>query len=201
MSVPIAETLAEPTASYAYGDVPNRLVAYVIDAIILTGIIFVAAAAVGVVVGPTIHVGEASEVQVDDELVVVNALIGSTLNAAYFVLSWTRLQASPAQRMLAMRISHEADGAPLTMGQAIVRWLLLGAPFIVATMLGLALPEVALPILLAALAWYAWLLVTTARSPRKQGLHDRYARTVVVKAMPAPPAWATLGGADGKRVR
>jgi uncharacterized RDD family membrane protein YckC len=100
-----------------------------------------------------------------------------------------------------MRIGQEADGAALTIGQAIARWLLLGAPFVIATMLGLALPAVALLSMLAVLAWYALLLVTTARNPRKQGLHDRYARTVVVKAMPAPPVWATPGGAEGEGVR
>jgi uncharacterized RDD family membrane protein YckC len=201
MSVSIAETPVSQTASCGYADVPNRLVGYAIDAIILTGIVFVVAAAVALVVGPTIRINAASEVQVDDGLVIVNALIGSALNATYFVLSWTKLHASPAQRLLAMRIGQEADGAALTIGQAIARWLLLGAPFVVATMLGLALPAVALLSMLAVLAWYALLLVTTARSPRKQGLHDRYARTVVVKSMPAPPAWATPGGAEGEGVR
>jgi uncharacterized RDD family membrane protein YckC len=201
MSVSIAETPVSQTASCGYADVPNRLVAYALDAIILTGIVFVVAAAVALIVGPTIRINAASEVQVDDGLVIVNALIGSALNATYFVLSWTKLHASPAQRLLAMRISHEADGAALTIGQATARWLLLGAPFVVATMLGLALPAVALLSILAVLAWYALLLVTTARSPRKQGLHDRYARAVVVKAMPAPPAWATPGGAEGEGVR
>ena len=35
---------------------------------------------------------------------------------------------------------------------------------------------------LAAFVWFIALLVTTAQSPTKQGLHDQYAGTVVVKA-------------------
>ena len=35
---------------------------------------------------------------------------------------------------------------------------------------------------LLGLVWLIALLVTTAQSPTKQGLHDRYARTMVVKA-------------------
>jgi uncharacterized RDD family membrane protein YckC len=30
--------------------------------------------------------------------------------------------------------------------------------------------------------WFIVLLVTTAQSPTKQGIHDKYARTMVVKA-------------------
>ena len=46
-----------------------------------------------------------------------------------------------------------------------------------------------LPMQLRALAyllsfiWFIALLVTTAQSPTKQGLHDRYAKTMVVKAV------------------
>jgi len=45
---------------------------------------------------------------------------------------------------------------------------------------------------LVVLAWYALLLVTTARSSTKQGVHDRVARTVVVKAA-SPVHWDRPG--------
>jgi uncharacterized RDD family membrane protein YckC len=35
---------------------------------------------------------------------------------------------------------------------------------------------------LLSLVWAIVLLITTAQSPTKQGLHDRYAKSVVVKA-------------------
>ena len=35
---------------------------------------------------------------------------------------------------------------------------------------------------LVSLVWFIALVVTTAQSPTKQGLHDRYAHTMVVKA-------------------
>jgi uncharacterized RDD family membrane protein YckC len=61
------------------------------------------------------------------------------------------------------------------------RWLALGAPFGIAQALN-PLPGLGILIGLAAFVWFIALLVTTAQSPTKQGLHDRYAGTVVVKA-------------------
>jgi len=181
--------------------VPNRLVAYVLDALILTIAIFLVAAVVGAIAGPTIRIDAAEEIDVDDRMVVVNAVIGCALNAGYFIVSWTRLQASPGQRLLAIGLVSAADEASISIAQALVRWLLLGAPFATATVLGLAVPAAALVLMLAALAWYVCLLVTTARSPRKQGLHDRGAGTVVVKALPLAIGPAAASVAEAERVR
>jgi uncharacterized RDD family membrane protein YckC len=67
------------------------------------------------------------------------------------------------------------------MEQAIKRWIALGAPFGIAQALN-PLPGLGFILGLAALGWFIALLVTTAQSPTKQGLHDQYANTVVVKS-------------------
>jgi hypothetical protein len=84
-------------------------------------------------------------------------------------------------KVLGMQIGHERDGSTITMNQAVTRWLLLGAPFSVAQLLN-PWPGLGLIISLLSLVWLIALLVTTAQSPTKQGLHDKYAHTMVVKA-------------------
>lgn len=182
-------TQTDNTVAYVCADAPNRLVAYALDALFLAAIVFVAAAAASVIAGPTIRINADAELRVDERLVFVNGVLATVLNAAYFVLSWTRLGASPAQRLLAMRLGSKANGAPLSTPRAFVRWALLGGPYVIATVLALWLPDVAALIMLAAVLWYAVLLLTTARDPLKQGLHDRCARSVVVKAAPRVADW------------
>lgn len=68
------------------------------------------------------------------------------------------------------------------LGSAVVRWLLLAAPLSlagVATTLLTGVPDLLANVTVA--GWYLVLLVATARSPAKQGLHDRLARTIMVK--------------------
>ena len=75
------------------------------------------------------------------------------------------------------QVGNAFDGQPLTLTQAVKRWLGLG--------LFLSLFAVT-PALygLASLAQFVWvivLFVTTWRSPTKQGLHDRFANTAMVR--------------------
>jgi uncharacterized RDD family membrane protein YckC len=196
-SVPSAADAVAPGAASGdlrYADVPNRLVAYLVDAIILAVIVFIGALVVSALFGPAVRFDLTADtpggrIDVDDRLAIVNALVGTALGGAYFVGSWMVLRASPAQRLFGMEIGHERDGATLTLGVAVLRWILLGAPFGIATALTTGLAGFGGLLLLAALLWYLILLVTTARSSTRQGLHDRLARTVVAK-----PAHAAVWG-------
>jgi len=85
------------------------------------------------------------------------------------------------QKALGMQVGNATDGATLTTEQAVRRWLALGGIFSLAQFLN-PLPGVGILIGLASLIWVIALLVTTAQSPTKQGLHDQFANTVVVKA-------------------
>jgi uncharacterized RDD family membrane protein YckC len=81
-----------------------------------------------------------------------------------------------------MQVGNAADGATLTMEQAVKRWLAVGGVFSLAQFLN-PLPLLGLLVGLASLIWVIALLVTTAQSPTKQGLHDQFAGSVVVKAV------------------
>src|SRR5204863_9920540 len=69
------------------------------------------------------------------------------------------------------------DGRSLTVRQAVRRWLGYGS------VLGLlaVVPTLARFAGLAQFAWALVLLVTAARSPTKQGLHDRFAQSALVR--------------------
>jgi uncharacterized RDD family membrane protein YckC len=173
-------------AGLYYADVPNRAIAYIIDAIIL-GIINLV---VGAILGGfglnafTVNTGASnlSNLLTYNPVVgVIQAVIFAAISGAYFVYTWTSMRGSPGQKVLGMQVGNAADGKTLTTEQAIKRWLALGAPFGIAQALN-PLPGLGLLIGLAAFIWFIALLVTTAQSPTKQGLHDQYAGTVVVKA-------------------
>jgi uncharacterized RDD family membrane protein YckC len=172
-------------AGFACADAPNRLIAYLLDAIVVSGAAFLAAAAVSALAGPAVRFAATGEVRVNGAVLALDALVATAVNAGYFIASWTTLAGSPAQRLLRLTVVGVDDGRPLTVSRAATRWLGLGAPFVVATALGLAVPPLAGVLLLAALAWYAVLLAGVTGDPPKQGLHDRLAGTVVLKATPA----------------
>jgi uncharacterized RDD family membrane protein YckC len=179
MSAPVT---AGP-AGYVYADVPNRAIAYIIDAIILaiiTSVIVIILAAIGLS-SVNLNVNSPTFGQYNFVAGLVAAIIATAINGAYFIYTWTTMRASPGQKVLGMQVGNAADGATLTMEQAIKRWIALGAPFSIAQALN-PLPGLGLIIGLASLAWFIALLVTTAQSPTKQGLHDQYANTVVVKS-------------------
>jgi uncharacterized RDD family membrane protein YckC len=170
-------------AGYVYADVPNRIIAYIIDAIILFVIgIVIAIVLAGIGLSSVnLNVNSPNFGEYNFVAGLVSALVLTAINGAYFIYTWTAMRGSPGQKALGMQVGNAADGATLTMEQAIKRWIALGAPFSIAQALN-PLPGLGLLIGLAALLWVIALLVTTAQSPTKQGLHDQYANSVVVKA-------------------
>jgi uncharacterized RDD family membrane protein YckC len=173
-------------AGLVYADVPNRAIAYIIDAIILGIIGFVVAAVLDAVGLKTWTVNlNASNinnlVNYNPVAGIAQAVINTAISAGYFIYTWRSMRASPGQRVLGMQVGNAADGATLTQDQAIKRWLALGAPFGIAQALN-PFPGLGILIGLAAFAWFIALLYTTATSPTKQGLHDKYAGTIVAKA-------------------
>jgi uncharacterized RDD family membrane protein YckC len=171
---------AQTASGLVYADVPNRAIAYIIDAIIL----FVINLIVGIIVGsflPAPTVTDIFNAQPNFAAVLITTLIGLAINGVYFIYTWTSMRGSPGQKMLGMQVGNAADGATLTQEQAIRRWIFLGAPFGLASALS-PIPALGLLIALAGLAYFIYLLVSTAQSPTKQGFHDKQANTVVVKA-------------------
>ena len=177
--------VAGPAGLY-YADVPNRAIAYIIDAVIL-GIVNLIVGAVLAAIGLNAFSVNLNASTINGLLSynpivgLIQAVIFTAISGAYFIYTWTAMRGSVGQKVLGMQVGNAADGKTLTMDQALKRWLALGAPFGIAQALN-PLPGLGILIGLAAFIWFIALLVTTAQSPTKQGLHDRYAGTVVVKA-------------------
>jgi uncharacterized RDD family membrane protein YckC len=183
-----------PSTVSCYADVPTRIVALLVDAVLLTIIAFAGAVVVSVLVGPAVEFNTAADsaqeaVTLHRGIAVLDGVVSLFLSAAYFAGAWLALAASPGQRLIGVRIRGQDAGTAITPWQAMARWALLAAPFGVAAVLTTALTGLSNPIVdLAMITWYGLLLVTTVRSPIKQGLHDRIARTVVVKEA-SPVHW------------
>jgi uncharacterized RDD family membrane protein YckC len=173
---------AATAGGLVYADVPNRAIAYIVDGIILFVINLVVGIVLGGIMGPTVSIDfNSGQVTTNWGSAVVSAIVSTIITGIYFIYTWTSMRGSPGQRMLGMQVGNAADGATITMEQAIRRWIFLGAPFGLASAFAGA-GGLGLIIGLAGFAYFIYLLVTTAQSPTKQGFHDKQANTVVVKA-------------------
>ena len=147
-----------------------RVVAYVFDMLLLGAIGLAAGYALGrydANPDPIVRFG------IGAVLVLVDLL--------YFVGLWTSgMQGTLGMRLLKLRILNSVTAGTLPLNDALLRWIALsGAVSILALV-----PGIEAYIGLISAIWVLILLVTTATNPLRQGLHDRWARSVVVQ--PAP---------------
>jgi uncharacterized RDD family membrane protein YckC len=171
------------TSGLVYADVPNRVIAIIIDGIVIFVIMLVIAlvlAAIGL--GASTMTGGATSGSFVGSLVL--AVVGLVVGAAYFIYTWTSMRATFGMRALGMQIGNAGDGKTLTRDQAIRRYLALAGPGIVANAFS-GISVIGTLLSLASLGWIIYLLYTTANSPTKQGWHDVFANTQVVKAAKA----------------
>ncbi|MCY7417093.1 MAG: RDD family protein [Chloroflexi bacterium] len=166
-------------AGYVYGDVPNRAIAYIIDYVAMAIIGLLLAALTLGVLGSRVTNGP-------QEATVISSLVASLLTyaviAVYFWYTWTKMRGTIGMRLLSMQIGNETDGQTLTNNQAMIRIVAMFGPGFVASILAAFVLSLAVIASLVAFVWFLALLYTTAKSPTKQGLHDQYAHTMVVKA-------------------
>ncbi len=179
-----AQVAAGPAPGVAYADTTMRVIAYIIDSIIL-GIaialvaIILGTIAFGIAVGGGLVIGIIIAV-----IIAIIALLGS---AFYFVYFWQTLRASPGQKMLGLETVNAADGATLTRDQAVRRWAFLFGPQVVASVFQFSgsvsntLGSLGSLLGLAAFIYLIYLLYTVTQSSKRQGFHDVQANTVVVK--------------------
>jgi uncharacterized RDD family membrane protein YckC len=111
----------------------------------------------------------------------VGWLITNAIWAAYFIYLWTAQRGTIGMRLLGMQIGHEVDGRTLTTNQAAIRFGVLFGPQIVFGLLAAFVPSLAWLDWLG-LAWLIYVLYSISSSQTKQGIHDRYAQSMVVKA-------------------
>jgi uncharacterized RDD family membrane protein YckC len=162
---------------FVYADVPNRIIALIIDAVVLLLINIIVAIPLGII-GLSGGIGSPRF----DIAQIVAGVIGFAITVAYFFYMWTQSRATVGMRLLGMQVGNAFDGRTITTDQAIRRAVALWGPSTVAQFfVGAAVVGPLLGLL--ALAWVFYLLYTTATSPTKQGFHDKFANTVVVKAM------------------
>ena len=126
---PPAPVRQEVAPGLAFSDTLPRVAAWFIDGLLLT--------LIGAVIGSILGVGTAVTTtfdsptsQVDyNELFFANELtiVGLAVSALYFIGSWSGgRRATLGQRLLKIQVGNAFDGRPLTLDQAIRRWLGFG---------------------------------------------------------------------------
>jgi uncharacterized RDD family membrane protein YckC len=108
----------------------------------------------------------------------VGAVAGSLISAAYFILQWRGdHRATFGMRALSIQVGNAFDGVRLTDRQALIRWAMLGYP------LGLigAISSLAGLAGLIDLVLIIGLFLTTLGSTTRQGWHDQFANSAVVR--------------------
>lgn len=160
-----------------FSDTPSRFVAYWIDLILVGLATTIIAEPLGWnVVAPTDpnQPFDLSAALANTEYGILAVVIGGL----YFVASWSGgRRATLGQRLFNIQVGNAFDGRPLSLEQAIRRWLGLG-DFL--NLFGFT-PALALLSTGLLFIWYVVLLITAATSPTKQGLHDRLANSAVVR--------------------
>jgi len=171
-------------AGLALADLPDRIIAYIIDAIILAVIGFVINLVLGSILVETrtdFILGIPVTVRGPSFIAqVLGVLISLAISAGYFVYMWTRMNGQTiGNKVMKISVRDAGTGNVMPQNQAIMRWATIGLPG--ALSLAYVLPVIGFIVSIAVLVYYIYLLVTTAQSPTRQGWHDRYAKTVVAK--------------------
>lgn len=164
-------------AGYFYADVPNRAIAMVIDVIGILLVYFV----VGIIT-IAIFGFNAGFVQIPTTTsLLAQQIISALIWAGYFIYTWVAMRGTFGMKMLGLQVGHEADGRTLTYEQAAWRFGVLFGPQIVVGLISAIVPALGILGLLS-FGWLIYVLITIAQSPTKQGIHDKYAHSMVVKA-------------------
>ena len=153
-----------------FAGVIPRSVAWFVDLFLIAIVsLVVLTALIAIIVG--------SPGQSDTALSVIAWIGIAVIAGVYFIGFWTGpRRATPGMRLLKLQVGFVATGQPLTTRQAVLRVAALGIP---------VWPLVAIPVIsvvsgVALTVWPIILLVSTAVSARRRGLHDRVAWSAVV---------------------
>jgi uncharacterized RDD family membrane protein YckC len=169
------------TAGFVYADVPNRAIAYIIDSILVGIIVSIVTGILGGMGLAAVTMDAALNVSVNFVGLIISAIVGVVISAAYFIYTWTSMRGTLGMKVLGMQIGNAGDGKALTTDQAVRRWLIIAAPSLLAQVF-IVVPIIGFVLAIASIVWFFYLVYTTAKSPTKQGYHDVFANTMVVKA-------------------
>lgn len=165
----------------ALADTPDRIIAYVIDAIILGVVGFIAGMLTLNILGDNFGGVFGINIRVHN-LVSALATVALTavVSAVYFIGMWSRMGgATVGMKVMKLSVRDASSGAVIGQSQAITRWLFLGLPAALSAIYVWGL--IGWLVSLAVLGYFIYLLMTTAQSATRQGFHDMQAKTVVAK--------------------
>jgi uncharacterized RDD family membrane protein YckC len=162
----------------------RRLVAYVVDGIIVAALIFLVLTLVTLLLGPTVRFDDSSAdgLAVDRGRALLNAILGVLIGAVYFIGSWVRSGRTVGGALFDLRVASADGERLLSVGGSVIRWVALGAPLVLVSPVVRGSPGLVTALTIVTVAWALLLLVTTILDKRHRGLHDRLARSVVVRA-------------------
>jgi uncharacterized RDD family membrane protein YckC len=168
-----------------FADTYTRFAAYFLDSIILSVLVSIPPAVLGLYDYASAYPPE----PMPRGIFVGTSVFALAIQAAYFLWFWTGgRRATPGQRVFNVQVGNAFDGQPLTMSQAVARWLGLGYWVGLVTLLpffGLAVAAYAI-----GLVWFLVLGISMVLSPTKQGIHDRLARSALVRPAGPTSRWA-----------
>lgn len=158
-----------------------RVTAYLLDMLLLGVLTIAGWEAAGRLLGLGIGM-DAGTVGVADPVGATTArlIVSGLISVVYYVGFWSGGRRTLGMRLLRLTVVRGADGAPVRVPAAIVRWVVLEAPGFLATVAALAgLGPVAL-LSLVSQGWPLILLLSVALSRTRRGFHDHLAGTAVV---------------------
>lgn len=141
---------------YAYAGFWVRVVATLIDVLIISIVLF--PLVYGLMLMGVVSDDWASPYNGNDFLW---DTLSSLAQGIFTVFCWLKFAGTPGKRLLKLKVLDEKTGNPLTLGQAVLRYIAY-------------LP--AIFVLFLGLIWVAF-------DGKKQGWHDKIAKTVVVKEL------------------
>lgn len=105
------------------------------------------------------------------------------ISALYCIGFWVTIAATPGQLIMNVRVHGISDRQMLSIGRAAVRWFLLFGVFGLIGAVEVVARGTSSFLLLAQGLWAGFLFASTLNNPARQGLHDRYAGSVVDKSL------------------
>jgi len=155
-----------------------RVVAYFIDSLLL--------GAIGVALGAALGLYDPNP---DPVVTFGVAAVLVLVDLLYFIGLWTSgLQGTLGMRLLKLRVLDSVTAGTMPLNDALLRWIALSGAV---GILGLV-PGLRVYIGPIGAIWVLILLITTATNPLRQGLHDRWARSVVVQPAPGGQGLAAV---------
>jgi uncharacterized RDD family membrane protein YckC len=168
---PVQPVVASAAEGLVIAGVFSRLVAYSVDIVFLQLLNLIGLGIIG-----SIGAGR------DDTVTLIVAGLFVAVDFLYFVGLWTSgWQATLGMRLLRLHIVDAATATTLSINDALLRWIALSGAVGILTIV----PGLGQYIALLGALWVLALLISTATNPLHQGLHDRWARSVVVQPAPA----------------